>query len=187
MCSSPASPPRRRRFDKLSRSMQYLLRRQNLLLPDAQKKPSSPLKGGGLPVIKRLLLLLIRFYRRFISPMPRLALLPVYADLLDLRDAGRSSGTARSTAAIWPSGGCPRCQAFYKGSFYEPVPPKRSRKSKKTDKKVVYPPAGKAVRPSGQAEDDCAPQGGRSVHAFSQFAAAHAHRTRCTRSSTITH
>ena len=41
-------------FDKLSRSMQYLLRKQNLLLPDAQKK-----------------------------------LRPAYADLLDLRDAGR--------------------------------------------------------------------------------------------------
>ena len=41
MCSSPASPPAEAAFDKLSRSMQYLLRKQNLLLPDAQKKPQT--------------------------------------------------------------------------------------------------------------------------------------------------
>ena len=91
-------------------------------------------------MIKRLLLLLIRFYRRFISPMhapccPFTPTCSLYGGYLAIRRLLR-------------------CQPFYKGSFYDPVPPKRSRKSKKTDKKVVYPPAGKAVRPSGQAEDN---------------------------------
>ena len=36
-------------FDKLSRSMQYLLRKQNLLLPDAQKKPRSAEKAADCP------------------------------------------------------------------------------------------------------------------------------------------
>ena len=36
-------------FDKLSRSMQYLLRRQNLLLPDAQKKPRPAEKAADCP------------------------------------------------------------------------------------------------------------------------------------------
>ena len=36
-------------FDKLSRSMQYLLRKQNLLLPDAQKKPRPAEKAADCP------------------------------------------------------------------------------------------------------------------------------------------
>ena len=36
-------------FDKLSRSMQYLLRRQNLLLPDAQKKLRPAEKAADCP------------------------------------------------------------------------------------------------------------------------------------------
>lgn len=36
-------------FGKLSRSMQYLLRKQNLLLPDAQKKPRPAEKAADRP------------------------------------------------------------------------------------------------------------------------------------------
>ena len=36
-------------FDKLGRSMQYLLRRQNLLLSDAQKKPKTAAKAADRP------------------------------------------------------------------------------------------------------------------------------------------
>ena len=36
-------------FDKLGRSMQYLLRRQNLLLSDAQKKPKTAAKAADHP------------------------------------------------------------------------------------------------------------------------------------------
>ena len=36
-------------FDKLGRSMQYLLRRQNLLLSDAQKKPKTVAKAADHP------------------------------------------------------------------------------------------------------------------------------------------
>ena len=36
-------------FDKLSRSMQYLLRKQNLLLPDAQKQPRPAEKAADCP------------------------------------------------------------------------------------------------------------------------------------------
>ena len=36
-------------FDKLGRSMQYLLRKQNLLLPEAQKKPEPAAKAADRP------------------------------------------------------------------------------------------------------------------------------------------
>jgi len=103
-------------------------------------------------VIKRLLLLLIRFYRRFISPMhapccPFTPTCSTYAMQAVERHGALYGGYLAIRRLL-------RCQPFYKGSFYDPVPPKRSRKSKKTDKKVVYPPTGKAVRPSGQAEDN---------------------------------
>ena len=104
-------------------------------------------------MIKRLLLLLIRFYRRFISPMhapccPFTPTCSTYAMQAVERHGALYGGYLAIRRLL-------RCQPFYyKGSFYDPVPPKRSRKSKKTDKKVVYPPAGKAVRPSGQAEDN---------------------------------
>ena len=102
--------------------------------------------------MKALLLALIRFYQSSISPW------------FPARCRFRPTCSAYAYEAIskygpWKGGYLAirrllRCQPFYKGSFYDPVPPKRSRTSKKTGKKVGYPPAGKAVRPSGQAEDN---------------------------------
>ena len=102
--------------------------------------------------MKALLLALIRFYQSSISPW------------FPARCRFRPTCSAYAYEAIskygpWKGGYLAirrllRCQPFYKGSFYDPVPPKRSRKSKKADKKVVYPPTGKAVRPGKQAEDN---------------------------------
>ena len=60
-------------FEKLGRSMQYLLRKQNLLLPDGQNRRQPAGADPLLPAVSQ--------------PDAR-ALLSVYADLLHLRDAG---------------------------------------------------------------------------------------------------
>ena len=74
-------------FDKLSRSMQYLLRKQNLLLPDAQKKPR-PAERRRIARDQAFAAAADPLLSAVYQPDAR-ALLPVYADLLDLRDAGR--------------------------------------------------------------------------------------------------
>ena len=97
-------------------------------------------------MIKRLLLLLIRFYRRFLSPMhapccPFTPTCSTYA-MKAIEEHGALKGGYLAVRRLL------RCQPFYKGSFYDPVPPKRAGrgKSKSSDKKVVYPPAGKAEK-----------------------------------------
>ena len=81
-------------FEKLGRSMQYLLRKQNLLLPDGQnrRQPAAKERGrhcetkiwlsGGGPAAGADPLL------PAVSQPDARALLSVYADLLHLRDAG---------------------------------------------------------------------------------------------------
>jgi len=98
-------------------------------------------------VIKRLLLLLIRFYRRFISPMhapccPFTPTCSTYAMQAVERHGALYGGYLAIRRLL-------RCQPFYKGSFYDPVPPKRSRKSKKLTKKSFIPRRG---RPFAQAD-----------------------------------
>ena len=90
-------------------------------------------------MIKRLLLLLIRFYRRFLSPMhapccPFTPTCSTYA-MQAIEEHGALKGGCLAVRRLL------RCQPFYKGSFYDPVPPKRAGrgKSKSSDKKVVYP------------------------------------------------
>lgn len=73
-------------FEKLGRSMQYLLRKQNLLLPDGQNRRRLPQRrrlsrdqapaAGADPLLPA------------VSQPDARALLSVYADLLHLRDAG---------------------------------------------------------------------------------------------------
>ena len=74
--------------------------------------------------MKRLLLLLIRFYRRFISPMhapccPFTPTCSTYAMQAVERHGALYGGYLAIRRLL-------RCQPFYKGSFYDPVPPKRS-------------------------------------------------------------
>lgn len=90
-------------------------------------------------MIKRLLLLLIRFYRRFLSPMhapccPFTPTCSTYA-MKAIEEHGALKGGYLAVRRLL------RCQPFYKGSFYDPVPPKRAGrgKPKSPDKKVVYP------------------------------------------------
>ena len=90
-------------------------------------------------MIKRLLLLLIRFYRRFLSPMhapccPFTPTCSTYA-MKAIEEHGALKGGYLAVRRLL------RCQPFYKGSFYDPVPPKQAGrgKSKSPDKKVVYP------------------------------------------------
>ena len=88
-------------------------------------------------MIRRLLLALIRFYRRFLSPMhaPCCPFTP--------------------TCSTYAMQAIERHGAIY-GSYLaiRRLPPKRNRKSKTADKKVVYPPAGKAVHSGKKAEDN---------------------------------
>ena len=86
-------------------------------------------------MIRRLLLALIRFYRRFLSPMhaPCCPFTP--------------------TCSTYAMQAIERHGAIY-GSYLAIRRLLRSRKSKKTDKKVVYPPAGKAVHSGKKAEDN---------------------------------
>ena len=90
-------------------------------------------------MIKRLLLLLIRFYRRFLSPMhapccPFTPTCSTYA-MKAIEEHGALKGGYLAVRRLL------RCQPFYKGSFYDTVPPKRAGrgKPKSPDKKVVYP------------------------------------------------
>ena len=103
-------------------------------------------------MIRRLLLALIRFYRRFLSPMhapccPFTPTCSTYAMQAVERHGALYGGYLAIRRLL-------RCQPLYKGSFYDPVPPKRNRKSKTADKKVVYPPAGKPVHSGKKAEDN---------------------------------
>ena len=103
-------------------------------------------------MIRRLLLALIRFYRRFLSPMhapccPFTPTCSTYA-MQAIERHGAIYGSYLAIRRLL------RCQPLYNGSFYDPVPPKRNRKSKTADKKVVYPPAGKAVHSGKKAEDN---------------------------------
>ena len=98
-------------------------------------------------MMKRLLLLLIRFYRRFISRMhapccPFTPTCSTYAMQAVERHGALYGGYLAIRRLL-------RCQPFYKGSFYDPVPPKRSRKSKKLTKKSFIPRRG---RPFAQAD-----------------------------------
>ena len=103
-------------------------------------------------MIRRLLLALIRFYRRFLSPMhapccPFTPTCSTYA-MQAIERHGAIYGSYLAIRRLL------RCQPLDKGSFYDPVPPKRNRKSKTADTKVVYPPAGKAVHSGKKAEDN---------------------------------
>ena len=93
-------------------------------------------------MIRRLLLALIRFYRRFLSPMhapccPFTPTCSTYA-MQAIERHGAIYGSYLAIRRLL------RCQPLYKGS----------RKSKTADKKVVYPPAGKAVHSGKKAEDN---------------------------------
>ena len=72
-------------------------------------------------MIKRLLLLLIRFYRRFLSPMhapccPFTPTCSTYA-MKAIEEHGALKGGYLAVRRLL------RCQPFYKGSVYDPGPP----------------------------------------------------------------
>lgn len=128
-------------------------------------------------MIKRLLLLLIRFYRRFLSPMhapccPFTPTCSTYA-MKAIEEHGALKGGYLAVRRLL------RCQPFYKGSFYDPGSAQTGRKGKTeiTGQKSRLSRFTGASLEAGHIDQKLIflMQGGRSVHEFPQFAAADAH------------
>ncbi|MFQ9806755.1 MAG: membrane protein insertion efficiency factor YidD [Christensenellales bacterium] len=88
-------------------------------------------------MIRRLLLALIRFYRRFLSPMhapccPFTPTCSTYA-MQAIERHGAIYGSYLAIRRLL------RCQPLYKGSFYDPVPRNETENRKQLTKKSFIP------------------------------------------------